>query len=218
MLWQCVRGCGCSKCCPPEQPLTAVRPAACPLAPCCSSTAPVWLQLGGQVTYNGKAFNQFNAPRTAAYVYAPGWGCRGPASATACRPAAAWPGRGTQPLVGFCPCSAVERADTARWAQRGWHAVQGRAAAEALATLRPACVRRYQGDNHVAQLTTRETLDFSARCQGVGRWGGAPSLACQHGPAVCAGTGPRLAVAMERGHLATRVHALCGTGHPTSPA
>lgn len=26
----------------------------------------------------------------------------------------------------------------------------------------------YQGDNHIAQLTTRETLDFSARCQGAG--------------------------------------------------
>ena len=56
-------------------------------------------QVGGKVTYNGKAFNEFNVARTAAYVY--------------------------------------------------------------------------QGDNHIAQMTTRETLDFSARCQGVGRLQGA---------------------------------------------
>ena len=57
------------------------------------------LQVDGQVTYNGKTYRDFNAARTAAYVY--------------------------------------------------------------------------QGDNHIAQMTTRETLDFSARCQGVGRWAGA---------------------------------------------
>ena len=34
----------------------------------------------------------------------------------------------------------------------------------------------YQGDNHIAQLTTRETLDFSARCQGPGLAAGAPLL------------------------------------------
>ena len=31
----------------------------------------------------------------------------------------------------------------------------------------------YQSDNHIGQLTTRETLDFSARCQGPGLAAGA---------------------------------------------
>ncbi len=58
-----------------------------------------------------------------------------------------------------------------------------------------------QGDTHVAQLTVRETLDFSARCQGAGNRAGArhhavhaerclgPAASCWDG-AMIRGTGP----------------------------
>lgn len=36
-----------------------------------------------------------------------------------------------------------------------------------------------QNDLHQAELTVRETLDFAARCQGIGHKGGQPLLQCR---------------------------------------
>ena len=49
-----------------------------------------------------------------------------------------------------------------------------------------------QNDLHIAELTVRETLDFAARCQGIGHKAGECSVSCFHTPAPWPVQGPLL--------------------------